>query len=186
MEETKAYLPSLFGISAISNRLQSIDTAIMAEEGIDRHLLDLRIPEDDIRDGSFLDLRHYLSRVGILIPEPISISDPLELLSSNGGSQFAEHRARESDLAEDANVGVDVINAVETFLNDESIELVIEYILEVVQSLQPECHTQGVVISHSMISISVGVDGKEIEVSAHDRRRDISELIHIIQGSLFG
>lgn len=63
----------------------------MAEESICGHTLDLRIPEDDIRDGGFLDLGHYLSRIGILIPEPIAISDPLELLPRNGGSQFSEH-----------------------------------------------------------------------------------------------
>lgn len=37
-----------------------------------------------------------------------------------------------------------------------------------------------------MVSIAIGIDGKEIEVSAHDGRRDVSELINIIKGSFFG
>lgn len=113
----------------------------MAEEGIGGHILDFCIPEDDVGDGGFLDLRHYLRRVGTLIPEPIAVSDPLELLSSNGGPEFSEHRARKSDLSQDANVGIDVVHTVETFLNDESIKFVIEDVLEIVQSLQSECNT---------------------------------------------
>lgn len=140
----------------------------MAEEGIDGHILDLRIPEDDIRDGGFLDLRHHFRRVGILVPEPIAVSDPLELLSGDGGAELSEHRAWKFDLSEDADVGIDVVDTVETFLDDESIEFVIEDVLEVFQSLQSESDTQRVVISHSMIPISISIDGEKVEVSAHD------------------
>lgn len=113
----------------------------MAEEGIDGHILDLCIPEDNISDGGFLDLRNYLWRVGKLIPESITISDPLELLPSNSSTQLSEHRPCKLDLSKNTNIGIDVIHTVETLLDDESIEFVIEDVLEVSQSLQSECHT---------------------------------------------
>jgi hypothetical protein len=116
----------------------------------------------------------------MLIPESIAISNALELLAGYGRSQLSEHRPFQLDLAEDTHVGIDVIDAVETFLDDEAIELVIENVLKVIQSFQSEGHPQGVVVCDTVVSIAIGIDGKKIEISAHDRRRNIPELVYII------
>lgn len=101
--------------------LESFDTAIIADKAVKWHILDLSVSVDDISDRSLLDFGHHFSRVGVLVPKSVTISDTLELLASNGGSQLSEHWSRELYLSKHSHISVNVVDTVETFLNDESI-----------------------------------------------------------------
>lgn len=153
----------------------------MANKSIFGHILNIRISVNDVSNCSLLDFFDYFGRVSRLEPEPISVSDTGELLSCNGGSQFSKHGSLHFDFPQHSNVCVDVVNWVITFFNDESVFLVIENFLESSCFFQAESLSQRIVITNTMISISICVDGKEIEVSSHDFRRNIPQFVHIIQ-----
>ena len=73
------------------SHLKSFNGAVIAEEAVLRHILDIRVPQDDVSEGGSLDFLHYIRWIGVLEPEPVSVSDRLELNASDRSSQLAEH-----------------------------------------------------------------------------------------------
>ncbi len=147
--------------------VQSINGAVLAYECIHRHILDIRVPQNYIGNCRPLYFLHHLPRVGVLVPKTVPVPYRLKLTPRYRRSQLPEHRALQLDLSKHPHVRVNIVDTVETLLYYETVHLVVEDLLEGLGLFETECHPQGVVVGHPVVSIAIGIYGKQIEVSAH-------------------
>jgi len=136
---TALELPSIFLIISFNynrfNHFRSFDCTIMTEKSICRHIPDVSISKNDVCNGSGLDLSDDFRWISWLVPKSISISDFLELVSSNCSSQLSIHRSRKLILTQHSNVCVNVVNWVITFFDDKSIHFVLNDLFKCLKAL---------------------------------------------------
>lgn len=136
------------------------DGAVETEKSIIRHVFNLRVSLYYVSQRGFLYLFHHLGWVCGFEPESISVADVAELHACDGCSEFSEHGVGEFDLSEYANVGIDVVYAVEALFEDESIHFVVEDVFELVEVAEAESYSESIIVCDSMISIPISINSE--------------------------